>query len=282
VTGQSGTGAVKFGTGASPTPTPIANVTMAVNGGTQFQTMTGMGASINSHSWNNGALKPALDMLIDQNGTKSFRVVMEMMDWEGTNDDADPLSFNWTYYNPIYSGATTFDTNLIGANFGDLWSTIDYLHQKGVPDSGIILSFMGPGPAWLSGAQTNMAASKEDEFVELVLSAAYYGYSHGHTFGVFSPDNEEDLTSNREGIVMTSAVYAASLNKLAGRMDALGMGSVRLLGPETGGTNAGYVNAMEGLPGRDGQSGPLRLPQLRRQHRRRRKPGELAPAKTSG
>lgn len=245
VAGASGTGGVKF---AAATPTPAATVTLAVNGATKYQTITGLGASINSDSWDNGALKPVLDMLIDQNGTKSFRVVMEMMDWEGTNDDADPNNFNWSYYDPIYSGATNFDTNQSGSNFGNLWSTIDYLHQRGIPDNQIILSFMGPGPAWLSGAQTNMAAAKEDEFVETVLSAAYYGYSHGHTFGVFSPDNEADLTSNREGIVMSAAVYAASLNKLAARMDALGMGSVRLLGPETGSTNSAYVDAMEAYP----------------------------------
>jgi hypothetical protein len=38
------------------------------------------------------------------------------------------------------------------------------------------------------------------------------------------------------------------MNKIAARLDALGMNSVRLLGPETGSTNAGYVGAMETYP----------------------------------
>jgi O-glycosyl hydrolase len=110
-----------------------ANVTLTIDGNTKNQTMDGFGTAINSHSWDNGNAKPALDMLVDQNGSSLYRVVMEMTDWESTNDDSNPNNYNWTYYNPIYSGATTFDTAQHGANFADLWNTIDYLHQKGIP-----------------------------------------------------------------------------------------------------------------------------------------------------
>ena len=232
----------------TPFVSAAASSLLTIDGNTKYQTITGLGASINSDSWDNGALRPVLDQLIDQNGTKTFRVVMDMMDWESTNDNADPSVFNWTYYNPIYSGASSFDTTLGTSNFANLWNTIDYLHTRGIPDSQIILSFMGPGPSWLSGSKTQMAASKEDEFVETILSAAYYGYNHGHTFGAFAPNNEADLTNNQEGIVMDPTVYADSMNKLAGRMGSLGMSNVRLLGPETGGTNSSYVDAMEAYP----------------------------------
>lgn len=47
---------------------------------------------------------------------------------------------------------------------------------------------------------------------------------------------------------MSASVYAASMNKIAARLDALGMSSVRLLGPETGGTNSSFVDAMEAYP----------------------------------
>jgi hypothetical protein len=225
-----------------------ANPTLSVDGSQKLQTMDGFGAAVNGHDWKNGQEKAAIDLMLNQDPQQLFRVVMEMQDWESTNDDADPNNYNWTYYNPIYSGATTFDTAQAGANFGDMWNLIDYLHQKGVPDSRIILSFMGPGPSWNGGNHISNA-TQENEWAEEVTSAAYYGYSHGHTFGVFSPNNEEDLTGINEGIDMTASQYAASLNMVATRLDALGMSNVRLLGPETGNQIvSSYVNSMKGFP----------------------------------
>ncbi len=221
---------------------PVANAvstTITVSGDQRFQTMDGFGVSINAHSWNNGELKPALDMLVDQNGSTIFRVVMEMTDWEQTNDNADPNSFNWAYYNPIYSGT----------EFAALWSTIDYLRLKGIPSSNIILSFMGIGPAWMGGA--SLSSAQEDEWVEQVVSAAYYGLAvRGADFGVLSPDNEEDW-GNNEGIVMSSTQYARVMNKVAMRLDALGVSAVRLAGPETASVCSGageYWQQMTAYP----------------------------------
>ncbi len=226
---------------------PVAHaspVDITVDGGQTFQTISALGADINPDSWDNGNLKPALDLLIDQEGMKTFRVGMDMMDWESRNDDSDSHTFNWDFYDPIYSGEVSFDTDYSGSNFADTWDVIDYLHEKGIPDSGIILSFMGPGPSWMGGS--SLAPDKEDEFVEGVLSAAYYGYSHGHTFGLFSPNNEMDISSN-EGVTMSDAQYADVLNRLVGRMDALGMNEVQLLGPETC-CNVDYADAMKSYP----------------------------------
>jgi hypothetical protein len=226
---------------------PVAHastVDITVDGGQKFQTISALGADINPNSWDNGNLKPALDLLIDQEGMKTFRVGMDMIDWESTNDDSDPHTFNWDYYNPIYSGQVSFDTDYAGSNFADTWNVIDYLHHKGIPDSGIVLSFMGPGPSWMGG--NSLAPGMEDEFVEEVLSAAYYGYSHGHTFGLFSPNNEMDISAN-EGVAMSDTRYADVLDRLAGRMDALGMTGVRLLGPESC-CNVGYADPMKSYP----------------------------------
>jgi chitodextrinase len=232
--------------------TPIAraaNVTVNVNGNQQFQTMDGMGVNINAHSWDNGNVKPALDMLIDQNGSRIFRVVQEMQDWETTNDNSDPNTYNWTYYDPIYSGAVTYDTAQAGANFADLWNTIDYLHQKGIPDSQIILSNMGAGPSW-NGGNTVSNQTQLNEWVEMVTSEAYWGYSHGHTFGQFSPDNEMDISSN-EGVTMNTTLYANGLNQIASRFDSLGVSGIHLIGPDTtnpDSTFSNYASAMKTYP----------------------------------
>jgi hypothetical protein len=222
-----------------------ATYNLTVNGNTKFQTMDGFGVSINSDSWKNGELKPAIDMLVDQNGSQVYRVVMEMTDWESTNDDANANNYNWNYYDPIYSGATTFDTGQSGSNFANLWNTIDYLHQKGIPDNQIILSFMGIGPSWMGG--DTVTSATEDEWAEMVTSAAYYGYSHGHTFKYFSPDNEEDWQFN-EGIKMTATGYASAMNKVAMRLDALGLNNIRMVAAESVGTGSSYITPLTNYP----------------------------------
>ena len=65
------------------------------------------------------------------------------MDWEATNDDADPNHFEWTYYNSVYSNA----------KFQQVWNTLRYLTQKGI-ESGLVLGFMGQPPAWMGGNST--------------------------------------------------------------------------------------------------------------------------------
>ena len=64
---------------------PVAHaspVDITVDGGQKFQTISALGADINPNSWDKGNLKPALDLLIDQEGMKTFRVGMDMIDWE--------------------------------------------------------------------------------------------------------------------------------------------------------------------------------------------------------
>jgi O-glycosyl hydrolase len=78
---------------------------LTVNGAQRFQTMDGFGVSVNSASWKNGELRPAIDMLVDQLGATLFRVIIDNADWEATNDNTDHNTFNWTYYNGVYTTA---------------------------------------------------------------------------------------------------------------------------------------------------------------------------------
>jgi O-glycosyl hydrolase len=232
----SGGHAVMFNAPSAPLPDPTMSVT--VNAGTKYQTVDGFGTSINVHSWKNGQLKPALDMLVDQNGSSVYRVVQEMTDWESTNDNSDPNSFNWTAYNAIY-GSTKFT---------DLWNTIDYLRQKGIPADQIMVSYMGIGPSWMGGSSLNSSA--EDEWVEEMASSVYYGINTaGAEFTMFSPNNEMDISAN-EGTTMSASQYARVLNKLAIRLNELGLNSIRIVAPETADpcTAKTYFNQMAAYP----------------------------------
>jgi len=136
-----------------------ANVT--IDGAQTFRTIDGYGTNANALSWDGDKLKPALDLLVDQLGATIFRVILDEMDWEQTNDNADPFVFNWTYYNTVYGGA----------KFQKLWSTMRYLNDKGI-ESGLMLNFMGRGPTWI-GPNSSVDVDKEDEFVETIASAVF-------------------------------------------------------------------------------------------------------------
>jgi O-glycosyl hydrolase len=211
-----------------------AGTPLTIDGNKRFQTIDGFGVSANSASWDNGELRPAIDRLVDENGSTIWRVVMEMADWEATNDDADPNNFNWTYYNTIYSSP----------KFEELWATMAYLNQKGVADL-LMLNFMGRGPTWLGGA--SLPTSKEDEWVEMVASVAYYARNNRHLqFGLFAPNNESDW-DGIEGIQMSSAQNVRVMRKLAAKLDSLGLGDIRFVGPDTSSVYKGvndYIPAL--------------------------------------
>jgi O-glycosyl hydrolase len=185
--------------------------------------MDGFGVNVNTGWWNTGEVKPAIDLLADQLGATVFRSVIEEMDWETTNDDTDPNTFNWTYYNSVYSNA----------RFQGVWNTLRYLNQKGITD-GLIISFMGKAPDWM-GANTTIDTNKEDELVETVASCLYYArFTAGIQFSKISPFNEAD-TGGVEGPNMGTTQFARVLNKLALKLDAIGMSDVRFHAPEAAG-----------------------------------------------
>ena len=220
---------VTVNNGGSGTP-------LTINGSTTYQTMDGFGTSINPASWSGDELKPALDMLIDQNGSRIFRVIVEQADWEATNDNSDPNTYNWTYYNGVYANA----------RFQKVWNTIAYLNQKGIPAQNIIISIMGQGPSWLSsdGGRT-VGAAQLDEWAEMVSSFAIYGHNTaGVQFSMFAPNNETDLGAVVEGIVMNSTVYTNGLAKVSQRLDAQGLSDIRLVGPDTSDISAGVNDFM--------------------------------------
>ena len=212
-----------------------AAASLTVDGAQRFQTMDGFGVSVNSASWKGGELKPAIDLLVDQNGSTIWRVVIDNTDWEAVNDDGDPGHFNWAYYEPIYTSR----------KFQDLWSTIAYLNSKGITKN-LIISLMGPGPAWMGGG--TLTARYQDEWVEMTSSLAYYARNTMHVqFGIYAPDNEPDWDCI-EGICQDATLFASSMAKLSEKLDSIGLSDVRLIGPDTAGHFDEYLPPMLAEP----------------------------------
>jgi len=201
---------------------------LTVNGAQRFQTMDGFGVSVNSASWKNGELRPAIDILVDQLGATLFRVIIDNADWEATNDNADHNTFNWTYYNGVYTTS----------KFENLWSTMSYLNQKGVT-SGIMLNFMGPVANWMGG--TNINTSAEDEWVEMIASVVFYAKNdRGLNFTLLAPMNEP-AWDGIEGPLVWEVQYTRLMEKLAAKLDSIGLSDVRLVGPDTAGSIGGFT-----------------------------------------
>ncbi|HLA71165.1 MAG TPA: Ig-like domain-containing protein [Steroidobacteraceae bacterium] len=207
---------------------------LTINGNQRSQTIDGFGISANSASWDGGELRPAIDKLADDGGSTIWRVIIDQADWEATNDDGNPSTFNWTYYNTIYSSP----------KFEELWATLAYLNQKGVT-SLLMLNFMGRGPAWMGGP--DLPTAMEEEWVETVASVAYYARNNRHIqFGIFAPNNESDW-DGYEGIRMDRTQHARVMRKLAQKLDAIGLGDLRLLGPDTANIYVGVDNYTQSL-----------------------------------
>lgn len=208
-----------------------AQDTLTVNGGQKYQTIDGYGVNCHTESWNGGEVRPALDLLVDQLGATLFRAVIEEMDWEAANDDADPNNFNWTYFNTVYSNA----------RFQEVWNTLRYLNQKGIVENGLIISFMGKPPDWMGGNAT-VSSANEDEFVESIASLLYYARNTaGIRFTLVSPMNEAD-TGGVEGPDMGATQFARILRKLAVKLDAIGLSDIRFSSPDAAGNFQAYFN----------------------------------------
>ena len=223
---------------ASEVSVTVSNSTgtpLTIDGAQRFQTMDGFGVNANVNSWNGGELHDAIHLLADDLGSSLWRVYIDNTDWETTNDDGNHLTFNWNYYNPLYSTP----------RFEEAWSLIGELNAHGITD-GVVLNFMGTGPEWMKDGLA-LDVQREDEWVEMILSYAHYArFNRGLQFGRLSPFNESDW-DGKEGIQADPQQVARVLAKIAVRLDQLGMSDVRLVGPDTASADAAaqmYIPAM--------------------------------------
>jgi O-glycosyl hydrolase len=193
-----------------------------VNGAKQFQTIHGLGVNANPQSWNVNpeAVKKVLDELITAVGCTSFRLMFDDCDWEQVNDNSDPNSYNWAYYDSVYSAP----------RFTCVWNTIRYLNSKGITD--ITLSPDGAAPGWMGG--TKLLQGKEGEYAEMMTSMVYYGRKRLKPpvqFSMLSPVNETTCGGG-EGAVLTPSQFGTMFGALATHLIHDGMSDVTLIGPD--------------------------------------------------
>jgi O-glycosyl hydrolase len=193
-----------------------------INGSRTFQTIHGLGVNINPQSWNVNpeSVKKVLDSLVTEMGCTSFRLMYDDCDWETVNDNNDPDSYNWTYYDSIYSLP----------RFTCVWNTVQYLNSKGITD--ITLSPDGAATAWMGGTKLN--SGSEREYAEMMASMVNYGIKRHIPvihFSMLSPINETTC-GGQEGTVMTPTQLETVFSSIARHLINDDIGAVTLIGPD--------------------------------------------------
>ncbi|MEI6048722.1 MAG: hypothetical protein WCS03_07460 [Bacteroidota bacterium] len=215
-----------------------ADVNISIDGSIQLQQIDGIGVNANTASWDE-SLKPALNMLLDSANMTVWRVIIETeKNWEEVNDNNDPFTFNWVYYNKL------FET----PKFQKAFEMMKYLNDHGIT-KGLMVAFVGHVPVWMgdkieplkstpfkldysTGGKT-LKPECEDELVEMMVSFLYYARNVKHIkFNLVNPLNESDLVW--EASVIGPDQFARFIRKLVDRMAANGLGDVKIVGPDIG------------------------------------------------
>lgn len=201
-------------------------ISLCIDGSIRYQTMDGIGVNANTRSWDGDELKPALDLLLDSMNFTIWRVVVETVEkWEEVNDNDNPFTFNWDYYNRLYETP----------KFRKAWDMIQYLNDKGVKDH-LMLNVMGRLPAWMG--DSIVKPGLEDEYIEMLASFLVYARNTRHLdIGLFGPMNEPDI--RKEGPTVGPTQYAVIIKKLVERMNALDLGRIKIVAPDVAGMDKG-------------------------------------------
>jgi len=208
-----------------------------IDGSRTFQRFDGIGVNANTRSWNGRELEPALNLLLDSMHATIWRVLVETVEkWEHVNDNNDPFTFNWAYYNKLYETP----------KFRKAWEMIKYLNDRNITDN-LMINFMGFAPEWM-GVRI-IEPKYEDEYVEMIVSFFYYALKNkGLKFGLIAPTNESEHHCCKEGPHLNGEQHARILRKLIDRMESLGiMGNIKLVAPDNANTEIAikeYLPAM--------------------------------------
>ena len=200
----------------------VSGQNITIDGAKKYQTIHGLGVNINPQSWNIDpqAVKSVIDSLVTGLGCTSFRLMYDDCDWETRNDNNDPNTYNWSYYDSIYSAP----------RFTCIWNTIRYLNNKGITD--ITLSPDGAAPAWMGG--TKLKPGAEIEYAETMASMVYYGKKRLNPsiqFSMLSPINETTCGGG-EAPVMTFEQLGSIFSNIAKHFIKDDLKNITLIGPD--------------------------------------------------
>jgi glucuronoarabinoxylan endo-1,4-beta-xylanase len=211
------------------------SIPVTVDPGKAYQVIDGFGVNINSKYWNNGALIPVLDWLIDDLGATMFRLdAYGNSNWVDPDSSRGPSVLNDKEYQRIYRSV----------EFGNAKAVCRYLNDKGI-DPYITLS--GMVPAWMCGPD-GKTLERIDLFAEMAVSYLEWLRKEAQVrFSLFCPLNETDL-GPPEGPVVNPQSYVNVIHAIAALLDKKGLGDIRFVVAEQGRFDTSYIEAFERDP----------------------------------
>ena len=210
----------------------------------RFQYIDGFGVNFNG-TYFRDAQRPVIDMLIDDLGATIFRLdPYGLTNWEAVNDNDDPNTMNWEYYNDRYS-MPPFEAS---------WAAARYLNSQGIRP---YLTLSGVPPEWMmdtkgppthkvcreppTGKPDQLKASMYDEFAETVVSLAVYARTRARIdYEYFGPVNETDCYPP-EGPRIDPDEMPKVLGVIARRMRKEGLADVKLVVAEQARIDNDYI-----------------------------------------
>jgi O-glycosyl hydrolase len=228
----------------APTLLAQAPARITIDPSQRFQYIDGFGVNFNG-TYFRDAQKPAIDKLIDDLGATIFRLdPYGLTNWEAVNDNDDPNTMNWEYYNDRYSAPA----------FEAAWAAARYLNSRGIRP---FLTLSGVPPEWMmdtkgppshkvcheqpSGKPDHLKASMYDEFAETVVSLAVYARTRARIdYEYFGPVNETDCYP-AEGPRIDPDEMPKVLGAIARRLRKEGLADVKMVVAEQARITNDYI-----------------------------------------
>jgi hypothetical protein len=180
-----------------------------------LQTIDGFGVNINPAMWDDGHLRPVLDLLVDDLGCTQIR-----FDAYGTADWLDPdqrVNGVWpqAYLAKVYSSPV----------FQDAWETFRYLNDKGLQPHFNVSGRIAPQ---LAGADGKRLVDYNG-YAEMVVSMLKWAREkEALQFSLFAPFNETDLGFPEGPLLLPEDVLPA-VSAIVEKLDNNGLQDVKLI-----------------------------------------------------
>lgn len=212
---------------------PSEVVSFRVDLSKTYQKVDGFGVNINSKYWEKGALRPVLDLLIDDLGAVLFRVdVYGKSNWVDPDNTLGPSSLNQENYRRIYKSEV----------FENGWGMMRYLNERGITP---YIAASGVVPSWMTSDGKTL--TEYGYFAEMMYSfASWARHMEGVKFSLFGPLNETDI-GPPEGPRVEPGEFAEVISVLAERFRE-GLNDVGFVLPEQAFFNTDYVKHLINNP----------------------------------
>jgi O-glycosyl hydrolase len=204
---------------------------------TAFQTIDGFGVNINSKYWNNGALIPAMELLVDDLGATIYRLdAYGKSNWVDPNNQYDSSILNQTTYDRVYAGI----------DFQNAALMCRYLNEKGIEP---FITLSGIVPKWMC-ADDGKTLKDYTSFAEMAISYLRWLKEKAHVkYSLVSPLNETDI-GPPEGPFVSPEEFPKVLSALEDALERSGLKEIRFTLADQALPDLSYVKAFHYMDGR--------------------------------